>query len=167
MRRPRRSPCMAPPIPTSGPVRRTHGTRGPEHERRQHQGTCIHRPKLRIRGPERRAGGADQALESKLAALATEVQGQKGQVKDTEPRLTNLIEDTVDATSTALDTFEQHYSMNHEETRDGRIEMMEWLEYYNNVSMSIDNDQYFELMMNNTWNLDGSRVTKKGWGGEV
>jgi len=39
-----------------------------------------------------------------------------------------------------LDTFEQHYSMNHEETRDGKIEMMEWIEYYNNVSMSIDND---------------------------
>ena len=44
--------------------------------------------------------------------------------------------------------------------------MDEWLEYYNNVSMSIDRDDYFELMMNNTWNLDGKRVTKKGWGGE-
>ena len=45
--------------------------------------------------------------------------------------------------------------------------MEEWLEYYNNVSMSIDDDAYFELMMNNAWNLDGKRVTKKGWGGEV
>ena len=55
----------------------------------------------------------------------------------------------------------------HADSRDGAINMTEWIEYYNNVSMSIDNDQYFELMMNNTWNLDGSRVTKKGWGGEV
>lgn len=44
--------------------------------------------------------------------------------------------------------------------------MNEWIEYYNNVSMSIDDDKYFELMMNSAWNLDGSRVTKKGWGGE-
>ena len=41
------------------------------------------------------------------------------------------------------------------------------MEYYNNVSMSIDDDKYFELMMNSDWNLDNSRVTKKGWGGEI
>jgi hypothetical protein len=45
--------------------------------------------------------------------------------------------------------------------------MHEWLEYYNNVSMSIDDDEYFKVMMNNAWNLDNSKVTKKGWGGEV
>ena len=68
-----------------------------------------------------------------------------------------------------LDTFEDHYAdvAGHEDSRDGMVKMNEWLEYYNNVSMSIDDDAYFELMMNNTWNLDGSRVTKKGWGGEV
>lgn len=65
-----------------------------------------------------------------------------------------------------LDTFEQHYSFSHENSRDGRVDMNEWIEYYNNVSMSIDDDKYFELMMNSAWNLDGSRVTKKGWGGE-
>jgi len=65
-----------------------------------------------------------------------------------------------------LDTFEQHYSMNHENSRDGRIDMNEWIEYYNNVSMSIDEDKYFEVMMNSAWNLDNSKVTKKGWGGE-
>jgi len=36
--------------------------------------------------------------------------------------------------------------------------------YYNKVSMSIDRDDYFELMMNNVWNLDGKRVTKRGVG---
>jgi Ca2+-binding EF-hand superfamily protein len=65
-----------------------------------------------------------------------------------------------------LDTFEAHYGIQHEGSRDGRVDMTEWLEYYNNVSMSIDDDKYFELMMNSAWNLDNSRVTKKGWGGE-
>jgi len=65
-----------------------------------------------------------------------------------------------------LDTFEMHYSLNHEGSRDGTISMDEWIEYYNNVSMSIDDDKYFELMMNSAWNLDNSKVTKKGWGGE-
>jgi hypothetical protein len=53
------------------------------------------------------------------------------------------------------------------DSRDGKITMTEWLEYYNNVSMSIDLDEYFSTMMNSTWNLDKKRVTKKGWGGEV
>ena len=66
-----------------------------------------------------------------------------------------------------LDTFEMHFSVNNEGRRDGKIEMDEWIEYYNNISMSIDDDKYFELMMNSAWNLDGSRVTKKGWGAEI
>lgn len=68
-----------------------------------------------------------------------------------------------------LDTFEDHFCniKGNADARDGKINAREWIEYYNNVSMSIDNDEYFALMMNNTWNLDGSRVTKKGWGGEV
>jgi len=66
-----------------------------------------------------------------------------------------------------LDTFEAHHSDNKEDARDGRVSQDEWIEYYNNVSMSIDRDDYFELMMNNAWNLKGDKVTKKGWGGEV
>ena len=68
-----------------------------------------------------------------------------------------------------LDTFEDHFCdmAGNADSRDGTITMEEWFEYYNNVSMSIDRDDYFELMMNNTWNLKGDRVTKKGWGGEV
>lgn len=67
-----------------------------------------------------------------------------------------------------LDTFEDHFAdmKGNADSRDGKVNMVEWLEYYNNVSMSIDNDQYFELMMNNTWNLKGDKVTKKGWGAE-
>ena len=56
-----------------------------------------------------------------------------------------------------LDTFEMHYSLNHEDSRDGIITMDEWIEYYNNVSMSIDDDKYFELMMNSAWNQPTSK----------
>ena len=66
-----------------------------------------------------------------------------------------------------IDTFEKHHSDNVEDERDGRVSKAEWIEYYNNVSMSIDLDEYFELMMNNAWNFKGDKVTKKGWGGEV
>lgn len=55
-----------------------------------------------------------------------------------------------------LDTFEDHHCdvSGNEDCRDGIIKAPEWCEYYNNVSMSIDDDAYFELMMNNAWNLD-------------
>merc|ERR1719469_183234 len=66
-----------------------------------------------------------------------------------------------------MDTFEQHHSDNKEDAQDGSVTKGEWVEYYNNVSMSVDRDDYFELMMNNAWNLKGDRVTKKAWGGEV
>jgi Ca2+-binding EF-hand superfamily protein len=67
-----------------------------------------------------------------------------------------------------LDTFEYHFNLlNSDKSRDRSISTEEWMEYYNNISMSIDDDKYFELMMTNAWNLDGKRVTKKGWGGEV
>ena len=64
-----------------------------------------------------------------------------------------------------MDTFEMHYAITHPNERDGKITMDEWIEYYNNVSMSIDDDKYFEAMMNSAWNLDNSRVNKSGWGG--
>lgn len=63
-----------------------------------------------------------------------------------------------------LDTFESHHSDSVEDKRDGSVTQSEWVEYYNNVSMSIDDDAYFELMMNNAWNLQNDRVTAKGWG---
>ena len=50
-----------------------------------------------------------------------------------------------------LETFEMHHNING--TRDRVVTREEFEEYYNNVSMSIDNDQYFELMMTNTWKL--------------
>lgn len=66
-----------------------------------------------------------------------------------------------------IDTFEQHHTDNAEDAQDGTVTTREWIEYYNNVSMSIDRDDYFELMMNNAWNLKNDRVTKKAWGAEI
>jgi len=68
-----------------------------------------------------------------------------------------------------LDTFEDHYNdvKGNPDSRNGSINHTEWCEYYNNVSMSIDRDDYFALMMNNAWNMDGKKITKKGWGAEV
>ena len=65
-----------------------------------------------------------------------------------------------------LDTFELHHSDNKEDKRDGSVTIEEWIEYYHNVSMSIDRDDYFELMMNKAWNLKNDRVTTKGWGAQ-
>ena len=62
-----------------------------------------------------------------------------------------------------LDTFEMHHSLNGAGTRDTRVTPEEFMEYYNNVSASIDNDEYFELMMINSWKLHGESPRKPGW----
>jgi len=68
-----------------------------------------------------------------------------------------------------LDTFEAAYSIRHgdSKSRDRSVTIDEWIEYYNNISGSIDNDDYFELMMTNTWNLNNAPAAKKAWGAEV
>lgn len=35
----------------------------------------------------------------------------------------------------------------------------EFVDYYGNISSSIDNDEYFELMINNAWNVKGNAAT--------
>jgi Ca2+-binding EF-hand superfamily protein len=62
-----------------------------------------------------------------------------------------------------LETFETAHNMRNNDAPDHIVTKAEFEEYYNNISASIDRDDYFELMMNSAWNLDGSRVTKKGW----
>lgn len=65
-----------------------------------------------------------------------------------------------------LETFEQHHNLFTGESADHIITREEWIEYYENVSMSIDDDKYFELMMNNCWKINGASTTKndkKGW----
>ena len=38
---------------------------------------------------------------------------------------------------------------------DGKVTFDEFCNYYSNVSMSIDNDEYFELMIRNAWRISG------------
>jgi hypothetical protein len=54
-----------------------------------------------------------------------------------------------------IETFEIHHNIRTRDVRDGRVTLEEFVEYYNNVSVSIDNDEYFALMMNNSWNIKG------------
>lgn len=65
-----------------------------------------------------------------------------------------------------LDTFELHYSLSHPGSKDSKITFDEFIEYYNNVSMSIEDDRYFDLMMTNAWNLNNVSYNNKGWAGE-
>ena len=65
-----------------------------------------------------------------------------------------------------LETFESTYDMLAGDKSDGQITIDEWMEYYENVSMSIDDDPYFELMMNNCWRMNNNTTynnEKKGW----
>ena len=66
-----------------------------------------------------------------------------------------------------LETFEMHHNLG-EGTNDRNVTKEEFDEYYNNISSSIDNDQYFELMMNNAWKLtEAPAYTKnKAWRNE-
>lgn len=45
------------------------------------------------------------------------------------------------------------------------MSLKEFIEYYNNISASIDSDSYFELMITNAWNLN-NQTYQRGWGGE-
>ncbi|GLD96101.1 hypothetical protein PINS_up004779 [Pythium insidiosum] len=42
---------------------------------------------------------------------------------------------------------------------DGKVSFDEWTRYYQNISASIDDDDYFELMMRNAWHISGGQ----GW----
>ncbi len=66
-----------------------------------------------------------------------------------------------------LETFETHHNLRNNSAPDHIVTKEEFEEYYNNVSCSIDNDQYFELMMNNAWKInDGDRTYGKAWANE-
>ncbi|OMJ71856.1 hypothetical protein SteCoe_29828 [Stentor coeruleus] len=66
-----------------------------------------------------------------------------------------------------LETFETHHNISDLSRRDRRVTMEEFEEYYNNVSASIDDDKYFELMMTNAWKLGEQAPKKDAWRGDV
>jgi Ca2+-binding EF-hand superfamily protein len=66
-----------------------------------------------------------------------------------------------------LETFETHHNVLSGKARDSSVTWDEFIEYYNNISASIDNDEYFQLMMNNAWQLDGHGATNGGWSNQA
>lgn len=68
-----------------------------------------------------------------------------------------------------LETFEAHRQMTKGDTKskkgDGVVTLNEFMDYYSNISASIDDDEYFKLMITNAWNLD-NKTYAKGWGAE-
>ncbi len=63
-----------------------------------------------------------------------------------------------------LETFETHHNIANSSAPDHIVTLEEFEEYYNNVSASVDNDQYFELMINNAWKMnEGDKSYSKGW----
>ena len=63
-----------------------------------------------------------------------------------------------------LDTFEYQFSLlKDERAKDGKITLEEFLDYYNNISISIKDDDYFEEVIKGVYNLDNKRSSKKGW----
>jgi len=67
-----------------------------------------------------------------------------------------------------LETFETAHSMRNNEAPNHVVTKEEFEEYYNNISASIDDDAYFEVMMNNAWKLteESNLTEKKGWGNQ-
>jgi Ca2+-binding EF-hand superfamily protein len=55
-----------------------------------------------------------------------------------------------------LDNFDQ---ADENGVKDGKVSPDEWCKYYSNVSASVDEDDYFELMIRNAWHLSGG----EGW----
>jgi Ca2+-binding EF-hand superfamily protein len=55
-----------------------------------------------------------------------------------------------------LETFEIAHSIRNNEAPNYVVTKEEFIEYYNNISASIDDDAYFQQMMTSAWKLDGT-----------
>lgn len=66
--------------------------------------------------------------------------------------------DVISGKKTELEVLVE-FSKQWDKSMDGTVTFEEFVEYYKDVSASIDDDDYFELMMRNAWHISGG----KGW----
>lgn len=70
-----------------------------------------------------------------------------------------------------METFETHHNLMYNTSSNHSVTTDEFVEYYTNVSASIDDDMYFMQMMNNAWNLDSDAspytIYEKGWASQA
>jgi len=59
-----------------------------------------------------------------------------------------------------METFEMHHNLN-SKRKDGRVSQSEFLDYYDNVSAAIDSDDFFQILINNSWNLSGGPLNQQ------
>ena len=63
-----------------------------------------------------------------------------------------------------LDTFEYQFNLlKDEKADDNKVMLEEFLDYYNNISLGINDDDYFKEMIKNVFNLGNKRNNKKNW----
>jgi Ca2+-binding EF-hand superfamily protein len=66
-----------------------------------------------------------------------------------------------------LETFETQLDIMQGRARDGRVTLEEFTEYYRSISSSIDDDDYFVVVLNNSWNINGNadpyKKFERGW----
>ncbi len=64
-----------------------------------------------------------------------------------------------------LDTLQYHFSLlkSNKEEGDNKVGFNEFLEFFNNISIGIEDDDYFENMIKAGFNLEERRPKKKGW----
>ena len=65
-----------------------------------------------------------------------------------------------------LDTFEYQFSLLNDEKVDSKVNFEDFMDYYNNISFGIKDDEYFEEIIKNVYNLDNKRNSKKAWRGD-
>jgi len=54
-----------------------------------------------------------------------------------------------------LRTFMESFEGSGKDAGDGKITIEEFLNYYSNISVCVDDDEYFELMIRNAWHMSG------------
>lgn len=66
-----------------------------------------------------------------------------------------------------LETFETQLDIMQGRARDGKVTLEEFTEYYRSISSSIDDDDYFVVVLNNSWNINGNadpyKKFERGW----